>query len=696
MSGAGLPLDSADAAGLRERVPLVLASSEIPPFGLLRDGRPSVERLDRAVAAPLPAEVAASQAIWFDPEGGDSPAPVASRAVTLSAAERAFLRDHPEVVLGIDARWEPLVFVEEDGRLTGIDVDTLEVIGVALGIRFRLETGNWEDLVRRAEAREIDGLSASVAHPDRRDQFLFTRPYVEARRTVFVRSGNPLGIRSLADLAGKRIGYQRGNLSDRKRIDQAPGAIAVPLPDPLSVINALGHDAVDAAVNTDALMFLLARLRRHDIVPAFVLPEQVSLVFSIRKDWPELVSAMNKVLVTLTPAERLAIAGRYLRWDQSAHTGVPLSAVERSWLAQRGQRLRYCFSPVWRPYDYIEGGVHQGIFRDQLDLLGEKLGVTFEPVVSASWSEALARSRAGDCELLSGAVATAERRAWLDFTAAFKHLTHVLVAPAREPFVADLKALAGRVITVPAASAIAAQLREQHPELELLAVDDLDEAVAAIRADRAYAALATLEHAADTIARSAGELRVVAQLPDPYPVSIAVRRDEPVLLGIMDKALASVTPAERDALNRRATTFTIRQHLDLTRLWPFLVIALTAAGFLLLRQRELARLNRALRSARDAAEAAVAAEGLCAPEAVVSTCIQSDRHAYPMFSLGFERHVARILSWLHQTTPIVSAGRQGTFSYPNMHQTMRDGERAAMSLVPAAASQRSPGLQPRR
>ena len=74
---------------------------------------------------------------------------------------------------------------------------------------------------------------------------------------------------------------------------------------------------------------------------------------------------------------------------------------------------------------------------------------------------------------------------------------------------------------------------------------------------------------------------------------------------------------------------------------------------------------------------ALAGEGLCSPGEVVSTFVLTDRHAYPMFSLGFERHLSRILSWLERATPIVSAGRQGNFSYPNMHQSMRDGERAA-------------------
>jgi protoporphyrinogen oxidase len=79
--------------------------------------------------------------------------------------------------------------------------------------------------------------------------------------------------------------------------------------------------------------------------------------------------------------------------------------------------------------------------------------------------------------------------------------------------------------------------------------------------------------------------------------------------------------------------------------------------------------------------AVVAAEGLCAPEDVVSTFVRTDRHAYPLFSLGFERHVARVVAWLDQATPIASAGRQGTFSYPNLHQSMRDGERAARRIL---------------
>jgi protoporphyrinogen oxidase len=109
------------------------------------------------------------------------------------------------------------------------------------------------------------------------------------------------------------------------------------------------------------------------------------------------------------------------------------------------------------------------------------------------------------------------------------------------------------------------------------------------------------------------------------------------------------------------------------------------AGHTLLLAERMCALGDAVWQGTDQAIAetvqALAAEGLCLPDEVVSTFVLTDRHAYPVFSLGFDRHLSRILSWLERETPIVSAGRQGTFSYPNMHQSMREGERAARRIA---------------
>ena len=86
---------------------------------------------------------------------------------------------------------------------------------------------------------------------------------------------------------------------------------------------------------------------------------------------------------------------------------------------------------------------------------------------------------------------------------------------------------------------------------------------------------------------------------------LAVRNDEPALLAIMQKAVDAVTPAERDRIAQRRTTFHLEQSLDLTRLWQGLGVLAFMGLFLAYRHWELTRLNRRLVLARDAAERGV-------------------------------------------------------------------------------------------
>lgn len=55
--------------------------------------------------------------------------------------------------------------------------------------------------------------------------------------------------------------------------------------------------------------------------------------------------------------------------------------------------------------------------------------------------------------------------------------------------------------------------------------------------------------------------------------------------------------------------------------------------------------------------------------------------AYPVFEQGFEPHWHTFRSWVESCPNLRSVGRQGGFSYPNMHTAMRQGEKAARALI---------------
>jgi protoporphyrinogen oxidase len=71
------------------------------------------------------------------------------------------------------------------------------------------------------------------------------------------------------------------------------------------------------------------------------------------------------------------------------------------------------------------------------------------------------------------------------------------------------------------------------------------------------------------------------------------------------------------------------------------------------------------------------AEGLCTEDDVVEVHVLRNAHAYPVFALGYEPHHDRVVDYLEGFENLQSVGRQGGFTFPNMHTAMRAGSDAA-------------------
>lgn len=70
-------------------------------------------------------------------------------------------------------------------------------------------------------------------------------------------------------------------------------------------------------------------------------------------------------------------------------------------------------------------------------------------------------------------------------------------------------------------------------------------------------------------------------------------------------------------------------------------------------------------------------ENICLREDIVETHVLHSETGYPIFALGFEPHLECLKSWISSISNLQSVGRQGGFTYPNMHSAMRMGAKAA-------------------
>lgn len=77
----------------------------------------------------------------------------------------------------------------------------------------------------------------------------------------------------------------------------------------------------------------------------------------------------------------------------------------------------------------------------------------------------------------------------------------------------------------------------------------------------------------------------------------------------------------------------------------------------------------------------LAEEGICQASDIVELHISRAETGYPIFALNFEPHLEKVKHYLQTFTNLQSAGRQGAFTYPNMHTAMRMGWQAAERIM---------------
>jgi protoporphyrinogen oxidase len=84
------------------------------------------------------------------------------------------------------------------------------------------------------------------------------------------------------------------------------------------------------------------------------------------------------------------------------------------------------------------------------------------------------------------------------------------------------------------------------------------------------------------------------------------------------------------------------------------------------------------------------AEHICTREQIVEWHVMNSNTGYPIFKIGFEAHFDQVKGYIDSVKNLRSVGRQGGFTYPNMHGAMRMGANAAKSVLAQIETESAP------
>lgn len=282
--------------------------------------------------------------------------------------------------------------------------------------------------------------------------------------------------------------------------------------------------------------------------------------------------------------------------DPTLGQTVALTAAERDYL-QSHPTATVCVDPDWEPFEIINrDGRHEGIAADLLRLAAQRAGLTLELVATKDWDESLAASKAGRCELLSFLNQTPKRDEWLLFTDPQFVDANVFITREEHPFIVDPASLTNETIVFPTGTAMEERVRRDYPNLRILTTDSEDQAIAMVSERKASMTMRSLIVAAYTIKKHGlFNLKIAGQMPNYVNnLRIGVRRDQPLLRDILNKAIASITPLERGRIVNDHVAINVQTAID------YRLIAEIVAGFALLLAVSIAwsiklrRLNRLL------------------------------------------------------------------------------------------------------
>ncbi len=239
-----------------------------------------------------------------------------------------------------------------------------------------------------------------------------------------------------------------------------------------------------------------------------------------------------------------------LTWTATAGA-LTLTDDERGWLADH-QELRLGVDNAWPPFEYRdENGRYQGLAADYVRLIQDRLGVRVKRVEPANWADVLEQAKNNQLDLLPGIMSTPEREGFLAFTRPYLDFPIVILAHEGGAKPRNLKDLYGLKIAVVENYATHELLRTHHPDLNLVTMPNVSSTLQALATDEVDAVVGDLASSVWSLRQlKLDGLYVSGETPYRYQLAMAVPPDKKMLVGILDKVLADLSPEETDAIRQ--------------------------------------------------------------------------------------------------------------------------------------------------
>jgi polar amino acid transport system substrate-binding protein len=522
-------------------------------------------------------------------------------SITFNKEEKEFINTNPLIRVAMMPDFTPFSYYIGD-TLVGFEHDLLKIISEKSGLKFEKTIAKWTTIYNAFINKEVDMIT-SISYKKFREPFTsFTSAYYDIPIMIFVRDdfGDYLGIKSLKN---KKVGVLK-DVFYINELENLENMNLIFYDNYADLTKDLVFGKIDALIqNLTNINYLIKKNVYTNLVLAseLILPNTTKedLRFGVQPENPILSSILQKTLNSITKEEKENLVNKWIgSIKEYAGRNIELKEEEITYL--NTSLIKYCINPSGLPFEASnEKGEHIGISSDYYKLFEKILSAKFQLIQTKNWNESISYIAQKKCDMLALGMETPERKKYLNFTSSYLEVPLVVATRVDVPFINQILDLEGEKIGIIKGDAFVKILREKYPSLNLIEVDNIYDGLDKVKDGQLFAYIDTLASIGyEFQTKYFGELKIAGKISEDLKLSIAVIKDNEILLNILQKTVNSISNEMHREIFNKWIPIKYEKNIDYSLVWKISFAAIFLISLTVYWNRKIISANNLLKEAK--------------------------------------------------------------------------------------------------
>ena len=249
----------------------------------------------------------------------------------LTTEEKNWLKDNPNISVGIDQNTPPFGSISARGEYSGLTADVLKTIEHRLSISFDIEKNiGLKNTMEMVRSGGLDIVAASIDTKQWKEYVNSTKPYVTKPTVIINDAFNKGYIGSLENLNGKKVTIEEGSFIYNKLQDEYPEIDLMPTENTQLALELVATNIADAYVgNAISASFLIKKFGHQNLSFSGETQYLSNHRIAVQKNNSILFGILDKTLESISLKDLRAMTNHWsnMRVEQNINSNTIIKVI---------------------------------------------------------------------------------------------------------------------------------------------------------------------------------------------------------------------------------------------------------------------------------------------------------------------------------------------------------------------------------